>query len=85
MAAYIWEHGARVKDLNLEVIRQALLKADEVNLVMLAPYQRFPMHYDDPVAADDGNCNKASISNAYDLAWELGRSTNNEVKQHGLK
>jgi len=60
MSAYIWEKDTRLKDLSLEVIRQALLKADEANLIALAPYQAFPTYYDDPVAADDGNCDKAS-------------------------
>jgi len=80
MLAYTWEKDTRVKDVNLEVIWQALLKADEANLIALALYQAFPMYYDDPVAADDGICDKASLSNAEDLPWELRRSKNNVHK-----
>jgi len=81
MSACIWKKDAKVKDLNLEVMRQALLKADQANLRTLAPYQAFPMYYDDPVPADDGNCDKASVSSAEDLPWELIRSVDGVTKQ----
>jgi len=79
MSSYIWKKDATVKDLNLEVIRQALLKADDANLVTLAPYQAFPMYFDDTVAADDANCDKASLRNA--RRSELMRSTDSVHKQ----
>ena len=44
MSTYILEKDTKIKDLNLDVIRQALLKADEANVIALAPYQAFPMY-----------------------------------------
>ena len=44
MSTYILEKDTKIKDLNLDVIRQALLKADEANVIALAPYQAFLMH-----------------------------------------
>ena len=32
------------------------------------------MYYDAPVEADDGNCDKVSLSSAEDLPWELMQS-----------
>jgi len=80
MLAYLWVDGLRIKDLTLETIRQALIGADEVNLHMLGPLCRLPLRYDDPTAADDKNKDKASISDASDLSWELSRCTNNAAE-----
>ena len=32
LVAYMWPEALQVKDLNLEAIRQALLRSDDVNL-----------------------------------------------------
>ena len=80
LAAYIWPEGLRVKELNLEAIRQALLRADDINLRMLASPRHITMRYEDLSAADDGNQDKASISNASDLPWELSLCATNAVE-----
>jgi len=80
LAAYIWPEGLRVKEINLETIRQALLRAGDINLHMLAPPRRITMRYEDLTAADDGNQDKASISNASDLPWDLSRCATNAVE-----
>ena len=72
--------GSRSKEINLETIRQALIRADDVNLRMLAPPPRITMRYEDLTAADDGNQDKASISDASDLPWDLSRCTPNAVE-----
>jgi len=43
LAAYIWPKGLQVKEINLQTIRQALIRADDVNLRMLAPPRRITM------------------------------------------
>jgi len=72
--------GLKIKDLTLEAIRQALLRANEVNFRALAPHRRAFVRYDDPTAADDGNQDKASISDASDLPWELSRGASNLIE-----
>jgi len=67
LAAYIWPEELQVKEINLETIRQALIRADEVNLRMSAPPRPITMRYEDLTAADDGNQDKASTSDASDL------------------
>jgi len=52
LAAYIWPEGLQVKEINLETIRQALIRADDVNLRMLAPPRRITMRYEDLTAAE---------------------------------
>jgi len=47
---------------------------------MLAPPRRITMRYEDLTAADDGNQDKASISNASDLPLELSRGTSNLIE-----
>ena len=73
LVAYIWPADLQVKNLNLEAIRQALWRADDVNLRALGPPHRIIAHYEDLTAADDGNQDKAAISDANDLAWDLIR------------
>jgi len=73
LVAYIWPTDLKVKDLNLEAIRQALLRADKVNLRGLGPPHRITVHYEDLTAADDGNQDKTAISDARDLQWDLSR------------
>jgi len=80
LAAYLWTEGLKIKDLTLEAIRQALIRADEVNLRMFAPHHRVPIRYDDPTTADDENQDKASASDASDLPWELSRCTINPTE-----
>jgi len=70
----------QVKDLNLEAIRQALLRADDVNLRIVAPPHRVTVRYEDLTAADDGNQDKAAISDASDLPWDLSRCATNAVE-----
>lgn len=76
LLAYLWADGLKIKDLTLEAIRQALIGAEEVNLHLLIPLCRLPIRYDNPTAADDGNQDKAPISDASDLPWEFSRCTN---------
>jgi len=76
LLAYLWTEGLKIKDLNLEVIRQALLGADEVNLPMLTPLCHLPVRFYDPTASHDGNNDKASLCDASDLPWELSRCAN---------
>ena len=61
LAAYMWPEALQVKDLNLEAIRQALLRADDVNLRIVGPPHRITVRYEDLTAADDGNQDKAAI------------------------
>jgi len=69
-----------VKDLNLEAIRQALLRADDVNLRSLGPPHRNTVCYEDLTAADDGNQDKAALSDGSDLPWDLSRCVPNAVE-----
>ena len=80
LIAYIWPANLRVKDLNLEAIRQALLRADDVNLRSLGPPHRITVCYEDLTAADDGNQDKATLSDASDLPWGLSRCVPNAVE-----
>ena len=80
LVAYIWPPNLQVKDLNLEAIRQALLRADDVNLRVLGPPHRITVRYEDLTAADDGNQDKAAISDASDLPWDLSRCVPNAVE-----
>ena len=80
LAAYIWPEGLQVKELNLETTRQALLCANDINLRMLAPPRRITMRYEDLTAAGNGNQDKASISDASDLTWELSRFVTNSTE-----
>jgi len=73
LAAYMWPEALQVKDLNLEAIRQVLLRADDVNLRIVGPPHRITVRYEDLTAADDGNQDKAAISDASDLPWDLSR------------
>jgi len=61
-------------------IRQALISADDVNLRMLAPPRRITMRYEDLTAADDGNQDKAALSDASNLPWDLSRCVPNAVE-----
>jgi len=47
---------------------------------MLAPPRRITMRYEDLTAADDGNQDKAAISDASDLPWDLSRCVTNAVE-----
>jgi len=69
-----------VKDLNLEAIRQSLLRADDVNLRSLRLPHRVTVCYEDLTAADDGNQDKAALSDASDLPWDLSRCVPNTVE-----
>ena len=40
------------QEINLQTIRQALIRADDVNLRMLAPPRRITMRYEDLTAAE---------------------------------
>jgi len=80
LVAYIWPTNLQVKDLNLEAIRQALLRADDVNLRVLGPPHRITVRYEDLTAADDRNQDKAAISDASDLPWDLSRCVPNAVE-----
>jgi len=80
LAAYMWPEALQVKDLNLEAIRQALLRADDVNLRIVAPPYRVAARYEDLTAADDGNQDKAAISDASDLPWDLSRCVPNATE-----
>jgi len=80
LVAYMWAEDLQVKDLNLEAIRQALLRADDVNLRILGPPHRIPVRYEDLTAADDGNQDKAAINDASDLPWDLSRCVPNAVE-----
>ena len=71
LLAYLWTEGVKIKDLNREVIRQAFIGAEEVNLPMLTQLCRLPIRFDDSTAASDGNTDKASVCDASDLPWEL--------------
>ena len=44
---------------------------------MSAPPRRITIRYEDLTAVDDGNQDKASISDASDLPWESSRGANN--------
>ena len=57
-----------------------MINADDVNLRMLAPPRRITMRYEDLTAADDGNQDKAAISDASDLPWDLSRCVTNTVE-----
>ena len=80
LAAYMWPEALQVKDLNLEAIRQALLRADDVNLRIATPPYRVTVRYEDLTAADDGNQDKAAISDASDLPWDLSRCIPNATE-----
>ena len=80
LVAYIWPANLQVKDLNLEAIRQALLRADDVNLRSLGPPHRITVCYEDLTAADDGNQDKAALSDASDLPWDLSRCVPDAVE-----
>jgi len=80
LAAYMWPEDLQVTDLSLEAIRQALLRADDVNLRIVAPPYRVAARYEDLTAADDGNQNKATVSDASDLPWDLSRCVPNATK-----
>jgi len=80
LVAYIWPATLQVKDLNLEAIRQALSRADDVNLRILGPPHRITVCYEDLTAADDGNQDKAAINDASDLPWDLSRCGPNAVE-----
>jgi len=80
LVAYIWPANLEVKDLNLEAIRQALLRADDVNLGILGPPHRITVPYEDLTAADDGNQDRAAISDASYLPWDLSRCVRNAVE-----
>jgi len=79
LVAYTWPANLQVKDLNLEAIRQALLRVDDVNLRVLGPPHRTVCH-EDLTAADDGNQDKAALSDASDLPWDLSRCVPNAVE-----
>jgi len=78
--AYLWPEHAKVSDITLDIILQALDKADEVNLKIQAPYQSFPFNYGEPVTVSDGNIDKAVTSDAADLPSELMRSTQGQME-----
>jgi len=78
--AYLWPEHAKVSDITLDIIRQALDKADEVNLKIQAPYKRFPSSYGEPVTVSDGNIDKAVTNDAADLPSELLRSTQGQME-----
>jgi len=80
LVAYIWPADLQMKDLNLEAIRQALLRADDVNLRALGPPHRIIVQYEDLTAAEYGNQDKAAISDASDLAWDLSRCVPNAIE-----
>ena len=80
LVAYIRPANLEVKDLNMEAIRQALLRADDVNLGVLGPPHRITVRYEGLTAADDGNQDKATISDASDLPCDLSRCVPNAVK-----
>jgi len=80
LVAYISPANLQVKDLNLEAIRQALLRADDVNLRVLGPPHQITVCYEDLTAADDGNQDKTAISDASDLPWDLSRCGPNAVE-----
>ena len=80
LVAYMWPEALQVKDLNLEAIRQALLRADDINLRIVAPPHRVAVRYEDLTAADDGNQDKAAISGASDLPWDLSRCVPNATE-----
>jgi len=80
LVAYMWPEALQVKDLNLEAIRQALLRADDVNLRIVGPPHCITVHYEDLTAADDRNQDKAAISDASDLPWDLSRCMSNAVE-----
>jgi len=80
LVAYMWPVDLQVKDLNLEAIRQALLRADDVNLRVLGSPHRITVRYEDLTAADDGNQDKAAISDASDIPWDLSRCVPNAVE-----
>ena len=87
LVAYMWPVELQVKDLKLEAIHQALRRADDVNLRVLGPPHRITVRYEDLTAADDGNQDKAAISDASDLPWDLSRCVPNAVEafhEHNL-
>jgi len=57
-----------------------LIRADDVNLRVLGPPHRITVRYEDLTAADDGNQDKAAISDASDLPWDLSRCGLNAVE-----
>ena len=73
-----------MKDLNLKALRQALLWADDVNLRVLGPPHRITVRCEDLTAADDGNQDKAAISDVSDLPWDLSRCVPNAVAGMGI-
>jgi len=56
-----------------------LISADDVNLRMLAQPRRITMRYEDLTAADDGNQDKAAISDVslgiWAAAWQMPLKT----------
>ena len=80
LVAYVWPANLLVKDRNLEAIRQALLRADNVNLWVLGPPHRITVCYEDLTAADGGNQDKAAISDTSDLSWDLSCCAPNAVE-----
>ena len=80
LVAHIWPANLQVKDLNLDAMSQALLRADDANLRVLGPPHRITVRYEDLTVADDGNLDKAAISDVSDLPWDLSRCVPNAVE-----
>jgi len=80
LVAYMWPEALHVKNLNLEAIRQAVLRADDVNLRIVGPPHQISVRYEDLTAADDVNQDKAAISDASDLPWDLSRCVPNATE-----
>ena len=57
-----------------------MILAEDVNLQVLGPPHRITVRYEDLTAADDGNQDKAAISDASDLPWDLSRCMPNAVE-----
>ena len=57
-----------------------MIRADDVNLRVLGPPHRITARYEDLTAADDGSQDKAAISDASDLPWDLSRCVPNAVE-----
>jgi len=57
-----------------------LIRANDVNLRSLGPPHRITVCYEDLTAADDGNQDKAALSDASDLPRDLSRCVPNAVE-----